>query len=162
MYRLYLVMKERSPDQITADEIAVASGQEVLDPVALSGLLQKLESANTTIQRAFERQVNAAAVCSLFFFIYCDADAQKGPWDQDRFEDKLAKWIVATDQPFYTVEDPEFRDLLTYVHHPSPNLKIPHRNAIKTRIMKMGYDTLDATKRMFSVCKHIDNPPFHD
>jgi hypothetical protein len=79
----------------------------------------------------------------------------KGPWEQDKFEEMLAKWVVATDQPFYAVDDPEFRDLLMYTHHPSPNLKIPHRDAIKRRVMKMGEDTIEATKEMFLVCKHL-------
>jgi hypothetical protein len=83
------------------------------------------------------------------------ADIPKGPWDQEKFEDLLAKWIVATDQPFFTVEEPEFRALLAYIHHPSPNLKIPHRDAIRRRIMKMGDDTIQATKQMFMVCNHL-------
>jgi hypothetical protein len=33
MYRMYLAMKERSPEDITADDIAIASGKTVLDPV---------------------------------------------------------------------------------------------------------------------------------
>lgn len=66
MYRLYVVMKERSPNQITAEEISVASGKKILDPGAVSEFLHKLESANTTIQTAFERQVKAAAVSHLF------------------------------------------------------------------------------------------------
>jgi hypothetical protein len=66
MYRLYVTMKEQSPDQITADEIAIASGKKILDPGALSQFLQKLESTSTTIQRAFEKQVNAAAVSPFF------------------------------------------------------------------------------------------------
>lgn len=86
--------------------------------------------------------------------MYCEADVPKGPWDQDRFEDLLAKWVVATDQPFYTVEEPEFRDLLMYTHHPSPKLKIPHRDAVKSRIMKMGAASIEATKHMFQVRKH--------
>jgi hypothetical protein len=49
MYRLYLAMKERSPDQITMEEIAVASGNKVLDPGAVSEFLHKLESLNMTI-----------------------------------------------------------------------------------------------------------------
>jgi hypothetical protein len=65
MYRLYAAMKERSPNDITADEIAVASGKRILDPGALSDFLQKLESTSMTIQRAFEKQVKDAAV-SLF------------------------------------------------------------------------------------------------
>jgi hypothetical protein len=71
----------------------------------------------------------------------------------------LVKWIVATDQPFYTVEEPEFRDLLMYTHHPSLNLKIPHRDTIKNRIMKMGDKSIEATKHMFQVRKHP--PLFH-
>jgi hypothetical protein len=62
MYRLYVAMKERSSDQITADEISIAAGKKILDPGALSQFLQKLESTSTTIQKAFEKQVNAAAV----------------------------------------------------------------------------------------------------
>jgi len=66
MYRLYVAMKERTPDQISMEEIAVASGKTVLEPGSMSELLQKLESMNTTIQRAFEKQVITAAVSSLF------------------------------------------------------------------------------------------------
>jgi hypothetical protein len=88
----------------------------------------------------------------LYDLLYCEAEVPKGPWDQDRFEELLAKWIVATDQPFYTVEEPEFRDLLMYTHHPSPKLKIPHRDTVKRRIIKMGAASIEATKQMFQVC----------
>jgi hypothetical protein len=66
MYRLYAAMKERSPNEVTADEIAVASGKKILDPGTLSDFLQKLESTSMTIQRAFEKQVKDAAVSPLF------------------------------------------------------------------------------------------------
>ncbi|KAF8222045.1 hypothetical protein L208DRAFT_1324604, partial [Tricholoma matsutake] len=136
MYHLYLAMKEQSPDQITMEEIAVASGNKVLDPGVVSEFLCKVESSNVTIQSAFKKQVKSAA----------------GPWNQEKFEDMLAKWIVATDQPLSTVDEPEFCDLLMYTHHPSPNLHIPHQDAIKWRIMKMGEDMIEATKEMFKVC----------
>jgi hypothetical protein len=58
-------------------------------------------------------------------------DILKGPWDQEKFKDLLAKWIIATDQPFYTVDEPEFYKLLEYTHHPSLELKIPHHDAVK-------------------------------
>jgi len=67
MYRLYVAMKERSSDEITEDEIAVASGKKILDPGALSEFLQKLESASMTIQKAFEKQVKTAAVSPFIF-----------------------------------------------------------------------------------------------
>ena len=59
MYRLYLMMKEHSPDQITKEEVAVASGQKVINP----GALDQMGSSNEDIQRAFEKQVQVKAVC---------------------------------------------------------------------------------------------------
>lgn len=44
---------------------------------------------------------------------------------------------------------------MTYVHHPLPSLKIPHRDAIKRRIMKIGEDSIMGTKHMFLVRKSI-------
>ncbi len=67
MFHLYIAMKERRPEQITADKMAVASGKKILDLQSLSDFLQKLESTNMTIQRAFEKQVNAAAVSPYFY-----------------------------------------------------------------------------------------------
>jgi hypothetical protein len=80
-------------------------------------------------------------------------DILKGPWDQAKFEDLLAKWIVATDQPFYTVDEPEFHKLLAYTHHPSPELKIPHHDAVRRQVMKTGEDSIEAMKEMFAVCE---------
>jgi hypothetical protein len=62
MYRLYLAMKERSPADITEDEIAVASGQKALDQATITELIGKLESGNQTIQQAFKKQQEAVAV----------------------------------------------------------------------------------------------------
>jgi ADP-ribose pyrophosphatase YjhB (NUDIX family) len=66
MYHLYIAMKEKSSDQITTDKIALASGKKILNLAELSGFLQKLESTHMTIQRAFEKQVNATVVSPLF------------------------------------------------------------------------------------------------
>jgi hypothetical protein len=66
MYCLYLTMKECPPNQISAEAVAIASGKKVLDPGAMSEFLHKLESANTTIQSVFEKQVKAAAVSGVY------------------------------------------------------------------------------------------------
>ena len=58
------------------------------------------------------------------FFYY-----PQGPWDQDQFGELLTKWIVATDQPFDTVDNPEFRELMSYIHHPAPAIHIPGHHA---------------------------------
>ncbi|KAF5337795.1 hypothetical protein D9758_016284 [Tetrapyrgos nigripes] len=67
----------------------------------------------------------------------------------DKFEQLLAEWIVACDQPFDEVEKPEFRALLAYTHHPSSTLRIPGRKAIKNRIMRMGESSRENIKQMF-------------
>jgi hypothetical protein len=59
--------------------------------------------------------------------------------------------MVACDQPFDEVDKPEFRRLLEYTHL-RPSLHIPHRHAMKSRIMKMGEDTIEGIKRMITVC----------
>ena len=97
--------------------------------------LGKYEKASFTIQNVFKKQLEAAA----------------GPWDQEKFEDMLAKWIVVTDQPFYTVDDPEFCDFVMYTHH-SAMLHIPHHNTIKKHVMKMGKDLCNVVKHMIQVC----------
>ena len=147
-------MKEHAPSQITKEEISVASRQKVIDSGAISAFISQAESANEDIRRALERQAQVTAVSEQHGLVskFSDVDILKGPWDQETFEDLLAKWIIATDQPFYTVDEPKFRKLLAYAHHRSPELKIPHRNAVKNQVMKMGEDTIDATKELFAVC----------
>ena len=86
------------------------------------------------------------------FFYYL-----QGPWDQDWFEELLTKWIVATDQPFDTVDNPEFRELMSYIHHPAPAIHIPGCHAIQRRAMKMGEDGIKATKKMFVVCRNVEH-----
>lgn len=59
-----------------------------------------------------------------------------------------------TDQPFDTVDNPEFGELLIYVHHPALTIKIPGCHAIRRRAMKMGEYGIKATRTMFAVrCK---------
>jgi hypothetical protein len=60
MYHLYLAMKECSPEQLTQEEILIASGKKVLDPS--SDFLSKLESSNENIQCASKKQVKAATI----------------------------------------------------------------------------------------------------
>jgi hypothetical protein len=61
------------------------------------------------------------------------------------------EWVVACDQPFDEVERPEFRRLLEYTHMGSKPLDIPHRGALKNRIMTMGEDTVEGIKKMVKV-----------
>ena len=68
----------------------------------------------------------------------------------------MAKWIVLCDQPFDEVDKPEFREMMNYAHHPTPDLKIPHRDAIRRRILKMGDDSIESTRQFFAVRRSVN------
>ena len=68
----------------------------------------------------------------------------------------MAKWIVSCDQPFDEVDKPEFREMMNYAHHPTPDLKIPHRDAIRRRILKMGDDSIESTRQFFAVRRSVN------
>lgn len=95
MFQLYSILKSRPDGEITQEEIDVASGKRALTAKASAEFLGGLEAQSENIKNTFAKQ-----------------QEQAGAWDQDRFEDLLTKWIVATDQPFDTVDNPEFRDLM--------------------------------------------------
>jgi hypothetical protein len=66
---------------------------------------------------------------------------------------------VACDQPFDEVEKEEFIKLITYVHHPATSIKLPGRDGIRRRVMKLGEDTMDGIREMFAVCTLIGSLP---
>lgn len=76
---------------------------------------------------------------------------KQGPWDQAKFERLLTEWIVACDQPFDEVEKEEFIKLMNYARHPATSVKLPSREGVRRRVMKMGEDTVDGIREMFAV-----------
>ena len=154
MFKLFSVLKDRSGDQqATAEELEIASGKKMLDPEKAKEWFSNLDAASQNIHQAFQKQAEVAAVRQFKkkYFPNLHDFVIQSPWDQVKFEGLITEWIVGCNQTFDEVEKPEFREMLTYAHHPSPTLKIPHRNAIKRRIMQMGEDTVESTKAMFKV-----------
>lgn len=143
MYILYCTLKDHEAPP-TPEEIAIASGKKQLDGRTESEYLKKLEKASENIKKAFEDQQARAAVSDINFNIYISLISRQGPWT-------LTEWIVACDQPFDEVENPEFVTMMNITHHTGGPLKIPGRNAIKRRVMKMGEDTIDGVRDMLSV-----------
>jgi hypothetical protein len=132
MYQLYLILKSRRTPP-TEDELKIAQGKKVLDPDTAAAYLTQLEQASANLVDAFNKQVNKAF----------------GDWNQDKFEDLLAKWLIACDQPFDEVEKPEFNTFIEYTHQGL--LHIPGQMAIKHCIMKMGDETIQGIKDMVQV-----------
>jgi hypothetical protein len=64
----------------------------------------------------------------------------------------VANWVAACDQPFSAVEEPEFQELLDYVHrHSNGKLKIPNRQSVRERIVEMEKEMVDGFRAMFEV-----------
>lgn len=82
---------------------------------------------------------------------------QQGPWDQEKFEQLLTEWIIACDQPFDEVEKPEFITMMNVTHSTGGPLKIPKREGIKRRVMKMGSETIEGVREMFSVSLYLNS-----
>jgi hypothetical protein len=77
------------------------------------------------------------------------------PWNQQRFEQLLTEWIVASDQPFDEAEDPFLIRLLQHTHNSGLKLSIPSRESIRRRVTRMGNEMTDAMKLMFKVSSCI-------
>jgi hypothetical protein len=127
-----------------------------LDAATGKKYLDELEELTNNIRDMFEKQAAAAEVCSIFIrTLYFVLICAQQPWDQEHFENLLAKFIVATDQPFSAVDGKEFRELLQYTHHPAKRkLKIPHATAVKVCIMDLGEEIVDRLKKTFVVGIH--------
>lgn len=67
MYRLYLILKDRS-EPPTEEEKAVAAGRQTLDPTKAAEYLEQLQRASTGIVEAFKNQHQNAAVSSLVLY----------------------------------------------------------------------------------------------
>ena len=63
----------------------------------------------------------------------------------------MTEWIIACDQPFDKVEKPEFIAMMNFTHRSGALLKIPKRDGIKHRVMKMGEETIEGVCEMFMV-----------
>jgi len=151
MYRLFSSFKDHPDREITQDDIQIASGKKALNPRQAKIYFKNLEIASKNICLALEKQVSDAAV-RLFFSccqnLFLFLSMVQEVWDQENFEQLIAEWVVACDQPFEEVDKPEFLDMLAYTHHSSPSLKIPHQDAIKCQIMRMGEDSVELMKEM--------------
>ena len=154
MYRLYCVLKDREMPP-TVHEIAYASAKRKLDGNTEAEYIKKLESTSENIKKAFEDQQARAGVRENHLFIYLrlirHSMIQQGPWNQEKFEQLLTEWIIACDQPFDEVEKPEFITMLNFTHRSGGPLKIPKREGIKRRVMKMGEETIEGVCDMFKV-----------
>jgi hypothetical protein len=62
----------------------------------------------------------------------------------------VLEWIITCDQPFDEVEKPEYIAMMEYGRDPS-KFSLPKRSGVRRRVMKLGADTIEATKTMFSV-----------
>ncbi|KAJ7892305.1 hypothetical protein B0H14DRAFT_2560359 [Mycena olivaceomarginata] len=135
-FRLCEVLNKRGGSP-TTEEIQIANGKKAMDTVTAKKYLQELDNISHNIKFMLEQQM----------------DKSREPWKQKEFDELIVKWIAACDQPFSTVEEPEFRAMLEYAyyHRSSEALKIPNRRNVREAIMTMHTDMVNGFKAMFDV-----------
>lgn len=147
-FRLYQVLYHR-PGPPTPDELALARGTKAMDADTAAAYKEEVDKLNQNIKTMFEKQAAAADASCLEFSVLSLLILRQEPWDQQHFEDLIAKWVAACDQPFTAVNAPEFREMLQYAHR--KRLRLPHDQSVKERIEKMSKEMQDGLKKIFAV-----------
>ncbi|KAG6855421.1 hypothetical protein H0H87_003108, partial [Tephrocybe sp. NHM501043] len=132
MYHLYdnLQNCEAPP---SSEEIEIAAGHKELSLHQATTYVANLKKMANIIE-ALQKQTALA----------------NGVFEQEKFKELLAQWIVLCDQPFDEVDKPAFCTLLEYLHCPTgKELKIPYHIIIWQHIMDMGKNTIAGIKDMF-------------
>jgi hypothetical protein len=65
--------------------------------------------------------------------LFLRSAATKTPFSPGELRKRLLRWVVRSDQPFSTIEDPDFRLMLDLL---KPEIVVPSANTIKNEIMK--------------------------
>ncbi|KAJ7215269.1 hypothetical protein C8J57DRAFT_1255549 [Mycena rebaudengoi] len=104
-YRLFKVLNNRDGPP-TSEELTLARRSAQMTPEMAVQYLEKLDAISNNIKEIFEKQAAAA----------------NEPWNQEDFEELLAKWVAACAQPFSAVDYIKFCELLKYTHHPPSTL----------------------------------------
>jgi len=110
-------------------------------------------SAKLLFKKPFPDSVLQHWLVLYFVELNCINIYAQEPWNQEKFEQLLVKWLVACDQPFTEVEQEEFIELLQYVHHSGGQLHIPKSDAIRQKVIKLGDQTIGEIHDMFTVSK---------
>jgi hypothetical protein len=78
------------------------------------------------------------------------------PWDEEHFNDLVAKWVATCNQPFAAVNKPEFREMLQYaaLHPADKPIVIPKREAVKARIHAMEKEMVEELSAIFLACSN--------
>jgi hypothetical protein len=129
---MYLVWNEKGAADPPAEDLLIAKGEQPMTPEVARRYQSKVDKIEGNIASALQKQAAKLMVsypCLFSTFLTSNQE----PWDQNHFEELLAKWIASCDQPFSVVLEPEFRALLNYVHYHSGRvLRIPGPKAVRT------------------------------
>jgi hypothetical protein len=149
-YRLFQVLY-KCDGPPTPDELELARGSKLMtDDIAVE-YAKQADQLRKNIKEMFAKQAATAEVNIHYSILRgCIANFScQEPWDQQHFEDLVAKWVAVCDQPFTAVNAPECREMLQYAHRKL--LHIPHDQSVKVRIQTMLTDLEDALKQIFAV-----------
>ncbi|KAJ7838349.1 hypothetical protein B0H14DRAFT_2588571 [Mycena olivaceomarginata] len=144
-FRLFEVLQHRKGPATDRERSLAFGVSPVTDEIAAE-YVAEVKDINQNIKAMFEKQAEDARVRD---------PCHSGAVGPRTFEDLVAKWVAACDQPFTAVIMDEFREMLEYTHHHSPKpLNIPSDETVKKRITRMSQEMVDGLKRIFKTPRH--------
>ncbi|THH21580.1 hypothetical protein EUX98_g8361 [Antrodiella citrinella] len=130
MHKLWQLLKNRITQKSlppTADELLVAAGRKPVQVLPYN-LTRDIDDLATEVDQ--------------------DRNESQEPWDQEKFEDLLAKWMAVTNQPFTATEVPEYIALLEYVQRAPRRPHIPASTTMSDRIMNLADEKTGSIRQM--------------
>ncbi|KAJ7862277.1 hypothetical protein B0H14DRAFT_3614052 [Mycena olivaceomarginata] len=147
-YRLFQVLHARpSTEPATDVECGLAQGTVTMTPQLIAEYKNAADQIPGNVKELLEKQQAASKV----------------PWDEEHFNDLVAKWVATCNQPFAAVNKPEFREMLQYaaLHPADKPIVIPKREAVKARIHAMEKEMVEELSAIFlQDIRHGLGPPF--
>ncbi|KAJ7925747.1 hypothetical protein B0H13DRAFT_2567838 [Mycena leptocephala] len=139
-FRLFEVLQHRKGPATDRERSLACGVSPVTDEIAAE-YVAEVKDINQNLKAMFENRRRMLGFVIHVILV---------PWDQEHFEDLVAKWVAACDHPFTAVITDEFREMLEYTHHHSPkSLNIPSDESVKKRITRMSQEMVDGLKQIF-------------
>lgn len=158
LYRRFDTMQKHGAIP-TSEELKVANGQIPFETLGYT--LDQDGNICSGGERSFSASTSTVNVrISGFFSLFYPLNnhnptnffsSRQEPFDNEKWTRYLCEWIAACDQPFDTVEQPEFKRMVDYINHPNPPLHIPSATTVKNRVMDMGDETVNEIKSLINV-----------
>jgi hypothetical protein len=143
LYSMYEALEARAEPPLLL-ELEIAQGKRRLDDPDVVKYFSAMPASCTS---------DALPVSAFCVRLIHMLKTLQAPYDKEKWEEYLVKFMVIADLPFTFVEIPEFREFVQYTRGPAA-IHIPSTDTIKRRVVALSEKTIEELKGFFRV-KHF-------